>query len=108
MSRWTSPRLIRTESTILEVAELAGADQLPELLHRRGVAVGVVAHQDEAALLGRLDELARPRRSVAASGFSTRTCLSASSAAIATARWVAAGVATTTASHGRVGEDFVE
>ena len=54
--------------------------QLRDALHGRRVAVGVVAHQDEAALLGRLDHPSR-LGSRPASGFSTRTCLPASSAA---------------------------
>ncbi len=42
---------------VLDVAELAAQHQLADLEHRRRVAVGVVAHQHQAPLVGRGHEL---------------------------------------------------
>ena len=51
---------------------------------------------------------ARRRRDVCASGFSTKQCLPASSTRTASSAWVGTGVARTTASSVRVGEQVVE
>lgn len=50
---------MRTESTKWISPSLAGADQFPDAAHGGRVAVGVVAHQGEAALL-RLGHQAHP------------------------------------------------
>lgn len=44
---------------VVQLAELAGVQHFPDPQHRRGVAVGVVAHQRQATLL-RLGDQARP------------------------------------------------
>ena len=69
MSGWTRPRFTRTESTYWISPSSPDVDQLADLQDRRRVAVGVVAHQHEATLLGHGDELAarRPARRPAAS-----------------------------------------
>ena len=68
----------------VDLAELAGADQVADHVDRRAVEERVPGHQDEAALVGELDQLDRLAAD-AASGFSTKTCLPASSAASASA-----------------------
>ena len=51
-SGWTSPRLIRTESTNRMSPSSPAPTSSRILLHRGRVAVGVVAHQDAPLLLG--------------------------------------------------------
>ena len=58
MSRWTRPEVDPHRVDVVQLAELAGVQHLADALHRRRVAVGVVAHQRQAAL-------ARPRRPAA-------------------------------------------
>ena len=48
----------------LDVAELAADHQLADLLHGGRVAVGVVAHQHQPALLGQVHHRAAPRHAV--------------------------------------------
>ena len=81
----------------MDVAELAAVDELAELAHRRAEHEGVADHEREAGAVGQLHQLLGVGRR-AVIGFSTKTCLPASSAALASAKCVEIGVAMTTAS----------
>ncbi len=43
---------------VLDVSEVTCHHEVPHALHRRGVAVGVVRHEDQPAVLGGLDQFA--------------------------------------------------
>ena len=64
------------------VAELARVDELLHLAHARVVEQQVPRHQHEPARVGERDELAPSRTARIAGGFSTKTCLPASSACL--------------------------
>ena len=74
-SGWTSPRLIRTESTNRISPSSPVCDQLADLQHGRRVAVGVVGHQHEAVARARLDHArGRARRCRPAASRPARAC----------------------------------
>ncbi len=82
---------------VVDLPQRAAAHEVADAPDHRRVAVGVVAHEDPLVGLGRRDD--RPALGTdEASGFSTNTCLPASRHAVTTSAWVAAGVATATAS----------
>ena len=84
---WTSPRLIRTESTKRMSPSSPPCDQLADAAARPACSsrCGRTSGPGRAAL-GLVDHLRGRSASVAASGFSTSTCLPARSAARATAQ----------------------
>ena len=59
-SGWTRPRLMRTESTYWRSPSSPPSTSSTDALHRRRVAVGVVAHQHEAPRRRRRPRASRP------------------------------------------------
>ena len=92
----------------VDLAELAGIDQLADRDDRRAVEERVARHQHEPALARRGAISSTHSADEAASGFSTKTCLPASSAAAASGKWVETGVAIATASIVVVVEHLLE
>ena len=97
-SGWTRPRLIRTESTKRMSPSCALGDQLADLQHRRACSSTCGRSSGPGPARRPRPTIVRRAAPRSASGFSTSTCLPASSAASAIGAWVRAGVAIATAS----------
>ena len=82
----------------VDLAQDVLADQVADLVDRRAVEERVARHQHQAAVASAISTRSTASAAVVASGFSTSTCLPASSAALTIAWCVCGGVATRTAS----------